>query len=180
MTKIFKKGDQMKFQIIKRNGNAVIPDAMFELCGMEDAKQISMVQLKSGILLMPESMSTYELVTLIDALNTQACEFLEVIAAECGPCEKEHRELSLEDVLSEFEVAVADWARESAGIGKNVKLECSPNEDSGAITLSPAPYRHNLMDVPYPILRYFLDFGYDLYALNELLVTESQEDSDAE
>lgn len=170
----------MKFQIIKRNGNAVIPDAMFKLCGMEAAKQISMVQLKSGILLMPESMSTYELVTLIDALNTQACEFLEVIAAECGPCEEEHRELSLEDVLSEFEVAVPDWARESAGIGKNVKLECSPNEDSGAITLSPAPYRHNLMDVPYPILRYFLDFGYDLYALNELLVTESQEDSDAE
>ena len=170
----------MKFQIIKRNGNAVIPDAMFKLCGMEAAKQISMVQLKGGILLMPESMSTYELVTLIDALNTQACEFLEVIAAECGPCEEEHRELSLEDVLSEFEVAVPDWARESAGIGKNVKLECSPNEDSGAITLSPAPYRHNLMDVPYPILRYFLDFGYDLYALNELLVTESQEDSDAE
>ena len=165
----------MKFQVIKRNGNAVIPDAMFKLCGMEDAKQISMVQLKGGILLMPERVNTYELITLIDALNTQACEFLEAIAAECGPCEEEHRELSLEEVLSEFEVTVPDWARESAGIGKSAKLECSPDEDSGTILLSPAPYRHNLMDVPYPILRYFLDFGYDLYALNELLVTESQE-----
>lgn len=173
MTKIFKKVNQMKFQVIKRNGNAVIPDAMFKLCGMENAKQISMVQLKGGILLMPERVSTYELITLIDALNTQACELLEAIAAECGPCEEEHRELSLEEVLSEFEVTVPDWARESAGIGKNAKLECSPDEDSGVITLSPAPYRHNLMDVPYPLLRYFLDFGYDLYALNELLVTES-------
>ena len=165
----------MNFQVIKRNGNAVIPDAMFKLCGMGAAKQISMVQLKGGILLMPERVSTYELITLIDALNTQACEFLKAIAAECGPCEEEHRDLSLEEVLSEFEVTVPDWARESAGIGKTAKLECSPNEDNGVITLSPAPYRHNLMDVPYPILRYFLDFGYDLYALNELLVTESQE-----
>lgn len=170
----------MKFQIIKRNGNAVIPDAMFKLCGMEAAKQISMVQLKGGILLMPERVNTYELVMLIDALNTQACEFLEAIAAECGPCEEEHRELSLEEVLSEFDVTVPGWARESAGIGKSAKLECSPDEGSGTITLSPAPYRHNLMDVPYPILRYFLDFGYDLYALNELLVTESQEGADAE
>ncbi len=170
----------MEFQIIKRNGNAVIPDAMFKLCGMETAKQISMVQLKGGILLMPESVSTYELVTLIDALNTQTCEFLETIAAECGLCEEEHRELSMEEVLSEFEVTVPDWAREGVGIGKTAKLECSPDADSGTVTLSPAPYRHNLMDLLYPVLRYFLDFGYDLYALNELLVTESQEDADAE
>ena len=86
MMKIFKKVNQMKFQVIERNGNAVIPDAMFKLCGMENAKQISAVQLMGGILLMPECMGTYELITLIDALNTQACEFLEAIAAECGPC----------------------------------------------------------------------------------------------
>ena len=47
----------MEFKVIKRNGNAVIPDGMFKLCGMEDAKLISMVQLNGGILLMPESVS---------------------------------------------------------------------------------------------------------------------------
>ena len=41
----------MEFKVIKRNGNAVIPDGMFKLCGMEDAKLISMVQLNGGILL---------------------------------------------------------------------------------------------------------------------------------
>ena len=45
---------------------------------------------------------------------------------------------------------------------------------------SKASYRHDLTDVPYPILQYFLDFGYDLYALNELLVAESQVQDDAE
>ena len=34
----------MEFQVIKRNGNAVVPDGMFKLCGMEDAKLISMVR----------------------------------------------------------------------------------------------------------------------------------------
>ena len=28
----------MEFKVIKRNGNAVVPDGMFKLCGMEDAK----------------------------------------------------------------------------------------------------------------------------------------------
>ena len=74
----------MEFKVIKRNGNAIVPDGMFKLCGMEDAKLISMVQLNGGILLMPESVSTYQLLMLIDALNEQACEFLEAVAAECG------------------------------------------------------------------------------------------------
>ena len=66
----------MECQVINRNRNAVIPEGMFKLCGMEDAKLISMVQLNGGILLMPESVSTFELITLIDALTGQACEFL--------------------------------------------------------------------------------------------------------
>ena len=33
-------------EVIKRNGNAVVPDGMFKLCGMENAKLISMVQLE--------------------------------------------------------------------------------------------------------------------------------------
>ena len=81
----------MEFQVINRNRNAVIPEGMFKLCGMEDAKLISMVQLNGGILLMPESVSTYQLLMLIDALNEQACEFLEAVAIECGPAEEEHR-----------------------------------------------------------------------------------------
>ena len=48
----------MELKVIKRNGNAVVPDGMFKLCGMENAKLISMVQLNGGILLMPESVST--------------------------------------------------------------------------------------------------------------------------
>ena len=31
----------MEFKVIKRNGNAVVPDGMFKLCGMENAKLIS-------------------------------------------------------------------------------------------------------------------------------------------
>ena len=88
----------MEFQVINRNRNAVIPEGMFKLCGMEDAKLISMVQLNGGILLMPESVSTYQLLMLIDALNEQACEFLEAVAAECGPAEAEHRDMTLDEV----------------------------------------------------------------------------------
>ena len=84
----------MEFKVIKRNGNAVIPDGMFKLCGMEDAKLISMVQLNGGILLMPESVSTYQLLMLVDALNKLACDFLEAVAIECGPAEEEHRDTS--------------------------------------------------------------------------------------
>lgn len=170
----------MEFRVIKRSGNAVIPDGMFKLCGMEDAKQISMVQLNGGILLMPERVSTYQLLMLIDALNDQACAFLEAIAAECGPAEEEYAGTALADILGEFEIVVPDWLRERAGIAKDAKLECDPNEESGTITLCQASYRHDLMDVPYPILQYFLDFGYDLYALNEMLAAESQEQDDAE
>ena len=93
----------MEFQVINRNRNAVIPEGMFKLCGMEDAKLISMVQLNGGILLMPESVSTYQLLMLIDALNEQACEFLEAVAAECGPAEAEHRDMTLDEVLREFD-----------------------------------------------------------------------------
>ena len=98
----------MEFKVIKRNGNAIVPDGMFKLCGMENAKLISMVQLNGGILLMPESVSTYQLLMLIDALNEQACEFLEAVAAECGPAEAEHRDMTLDEVLREFMVAVPD------------------------------------------------------------------------
>ena len=51
----------MEFKVIKRNGNAVVPDGMFKLCGMEDVKLISMVQLNGGILLMPESVEQHEI-----------------------------------------------------------------------------------------------------------------------
>ena len=50
----------MEFQVINRNRNAVIPEGMFKLCGMEDAKLISMVQLNGGILLIPESVRSEE------------------------------------------------------------------------------------------------------------------------
>ena len=77
----------MEFRVIKRNGNAVVPDGMFKLCGLENVKLISMVQLNGGIQLMPESVSTFDLITLIDSLTGQACEFLEALAAECGEAE---------------------------------------------------------------------------------------------
>ena len=130
----------MEFKVIKRNGNAVVPDGMFKLCGMENAKLISMVQLNGGILLMPESVSTFELITLIDALTGQACEFLEAVAAECGPAEAEHRDMTLDEVLREFTVAVPDWAREKAGITADTKLDCEASEDAGVIAVYPASY----------------------------------------
>ena len=133
----------MEFQVINRNRNAVIPEGMFKLCGMEDAKLISMVQLNGGILLMPESVSTYQLLMLIDALNEQACEFLEAVAAECGPAEAEHRDMTLDEVLRELTVAVPDWAREKAGITVDTKLDCEASEDAGVIAVYPASYaRH--------------------------------------
>ena len=170
----------MEFKVIKRNGNAVVPDGMFKLCGMENVKLISMVQLNGGILLMPESVSTFELITLIDALTGQACEFLEALAAECGPAEEDQEGLAPADVLSEFEIILPDWLRKHAGIAEDAKLECDPVEEDGKLTLCKASYRHDLTDVPYPILQYFLDFGYDLYALNEMLVAESQVQDDAD
>ena len=84
------------------------------------------------------------------------------------------------DVLSEFEIVLPDWLRKHAGIAEDAKLECDPVEEEGKLTLCKASYRHDLTDVPHPILQYFLDFGYDLYALNEMLVAESQEQTDAE
>ena len=159
--------------------DAVVPDGMFKLCGMENAKLISMVQLNGGILLMPESVSTFELITLIDALTGQACEFLEAVAAECGPAETEHRDMTLDEVLREFTVAVPDWAREKAGITADTKLDCEASEDAGVIAVYPASYRHDLTDVPRSILQCLLASGHSLYALNDILTAES-ENSDAE
>ena len=106
----------MEFQVINRNRNAVIPEGMFKLCGMEDAKLISMVQLNGGILLMPESVSTYQLLMLIDALNEQACEFLEAVAAECGPAEAEHRDMTLDEVARwVFSALVSELLRDVVG-----------------------------------------------------------------
>ena len=169
----------MEFKVIKRNGNAVVPDGMFKLCGMENAKLISMVQLNGGILLMPESVSTYQLLMLVDALNELACDFLEAVAIECGPAEEEHRGMTLDEMLSEFAVAVPDWARESAGIAKNAKLECYTEDGSGTVLVQKASHRHDLTDIPHSILQCFLASGRSLYALNEILTAES-EDGDAE
>ena len=169
----------MEFKVIKRNGNAVVPDGMFKLCGMEDVKLISMVQLNGGILLMPESVSTYQLLMLVDALNELACDFLEAVALECGPAEEEHRGMTLDEVLSELAVAVPDWAREKAGITADTKLDCEASEDAGVIAVYPASYRHDLTDVPRSILQCLLASGRSLYALNEILTAES-ETSDAE
>ena len=169
----------MEFQVINRSRNAVIPEGMFKLCGMEDAKLISMVQLNGGILLMPESVSAYQLLMLVDALNKLACDFLEAVAIECGPAEEEHRDMTLDEVLSEFAVAVPDWARESAGIAKNAKLECYTDDGSGAVLVQKASHRHDLTDIPRSILQCFLASGRSLHALNEILTAES-EDGDAE
>ena len=169
----------MEFKVIKRNGNAVVPDGMFKLCGMENVKLISMVQLNGGILLMPESLSTYQLLMLVDALNELACDFLEAVAIECGPAEEEHRGMTLDEVLSEFAVAVPDWAREKAGITADTKLDCEASEDAGVIAVYPASYRHDLTDVPRSILQCLLASGHSLYALNDILTAES-EDGDAE
>ncbi|HJH87753.1 MAG: hypothetical protein ACLR5X_10835 [Oscillospiraceae bacterium] len=169
----------MEFKVIKRNGNAIVPDGMFKLCGMENAKLISMVQLNGGILLMPESVSTYQLLMLVDALNELACDFLEAVAIECGPAEEEHRGMTLDEVLSELAVAVPDWAREKAGITADTKLDCEASEDAGVIAVYPASYRHDLTDVPRSILQCLLASGRSLYALNEILTAES-ENSDAE
>ena len=169
----------MEFKVIKRNGNAVVPDGMFKLCGMENAKLIFMVQLNGGILLMPESVSTYQLLMLVDALNELACDFLEAVAIECGPAEEKHRGMTLDEVLSELAVAVPDWAREKAGITADTKLDCEASEDAGVIAVYPASYRHDLTDVPRSILQCLLASGRSLYALNEILTAES-ENSDAE
>ena len=130
----------MEFQVINRNRNAVIPEGMFKLCGMEDAKLISMVQLNGGILLMPESVSTYQLLMLIDALNEQACEFLEAVAAECGPAEAEHRDMTLDEVLREFTVAVPDWAREKAGITATVNSRSTSSSVMSRCSASAGPH----------------------------------------
>ena len=169
----------MEFKVIKRNGNAVVPDGMFKLCGMENVKLISIVQLNGGILLMPESVSTYQLLMLVDALNELACDFLEAVAIECGPAEEEHRGMTLDEVLSEFAVAVPDWAREKAGITADTKLDCEASEDAGVIAVYPTSYRHDLTDVPRSILQCLLTSGHSLYALNDILTAES-ENSDAE
>lgn len=169
----------MEFKVIKRNGNSVVPDGMFKLCGMENVKLISIVQLNGGILLMPESVSTYQLLMLVDALNELACDFLEAVAIECGPAEEEHRGMTLDEVLSEFAVAVPDWAREKAGITADTKLDCEASEDAGVIAVYPASYRHDLTDVPRSILQCLLTSGHSLYALNDILTAES-ENSDAE
>ena len=169
----------MEFKVIKRNGNAVVPDGMFKLCGMENVKLISMVQLNGGILLMPESVSTYQLLMLVDALNELACDFLEAVAIECGPAEEEHRGMTLDEVLSEFDVVVPSWARESAGIAKNAKLECYTEDGSGAVLVQKASHQHDLTDIPRSILQCFLASGRSLYALNDILTAES-EDGDAE
>ena len=169
----------MEFKVIKRNGNAVVPDGMFKLCGMENVKLISIVQLNGGILLMPESVSTYQLLMLVDALNELACDFLEAVAIECGPAEEEHRGMTLDEVLSEFAVAVPDWAREKAGITADTKLDCEASEDAGVIAVYSASYKHDLTDVPRSILQCLLASGHSLYALNDILTAES-ENSDAE
>ena len=165
----------MEFKVIKRSGNAVVPDGMFKLCGMENAKLISMVQLNGGILLMPESVSTYQLLMLVDALNELACDFLEAVAIECGPAEEDHRGMTLDEVLSEFAVAVPSWARESAGIAKNAKLECYTEDGSGAVLVQKASHQHDLTDIPRSILQCFLASGRSLYALNEMLTAESED-----
>ena len=103
----------MEFQVINRNRNAVIPEGMFKLCGMEDAKLISMVQLNGGILLMPESVSTYQLLMLIDALNEQACEFLEAVAAECGTATVNSRSTS-SSVMSRCSVSAGPHSAATA------------------------------------------------------------------
>ena len=170
----------MEFQTIKRNGNAVIPEAMFKLCGMGNTEKISMLKLNGGILLMPERVSTYQLLMLTDAMNMQSCEFLEAVAAECGTTEEPYEGKTLDDVLSEFQIAVPDWAREGAGISESVKLECRSDENTGSITVYPASYRHDITDLPRPVLQCFLDFGYSLYALNEHLMEESEDCADGE
>ena len=150
----------MEFQVINRNRNAVIPEGMFKLCGMEDAKLISMVQLNGGILLMPESVSTYQLLMLVDALNELACDFLEAVAIECGPAEEEHRGMTLDEVLSEFDVVVPSWARESAGIAKNAKLECYTDDGSGAVLVQKASHRHDLILSDYSHVRLSTLYNY--------------------
>ena len=86
--------------------------------------------------------------------------------------------MTLDEVLSEFAVAVPDWARESAGIAKNAKLECYAEDGSGAVLVQKASHRHDLTDIPRSILQCFLASGRSLYALNEILTAES-ENSDA-
>ena len=111
---------------------------MFKLCGMEDAKLISMVQLNGGILLMPESVSTYQLLMLVDALNRAGVRV-------SGGGRRRMRSgrgqntgtMTLDEVLREFTVAVPDWAREQAGITENAKLECLRlSEDAGVSSRS--------------------------------------------
>ncbi len=64
---------------------------------------------------MPESVSTYQLLMLIDALNEQACEFLEAVAAECGPAEAEHRDMTLDEVLRVYGCRAGLGARKRLG-----------------------------------------------------------------
>ena len=87
--------------------------------------------------------------------------------------------MTLDEVLSEFDVVVPSWARESAGIAKNAKLECYTDDGSGAVLVQKASHRHDLTDIPHSILQCFLASGRSLYALNEILTAES-EDGDAE
>ena len=88
-------------------------------------------------------------------------------------------DMTLDEVLREFTVAVPDWAREKAGITADTKLDCEASEDAGVIAVYPASYRHDLTDVPRSILQCLLASGHSLYALNDILTAES-ENSDAE
>ena len=59
----------MEFKVIKRNGNAVVPDGMFKLCGMENAKLISIENTASTITEWSENAvrQTVERVTVLSA-----------------------------------------------------------------------------------------------------------------
>ncbi len=118
------------------------------------------------IVLAKGKMSAMDMVKTIESLTDLTHLYLEVLAKNCGVCEKCGHCEDLEDE----DIKLPEYLLEIAGVPTDAKLCAYVEEDSGIVRVEEADYESDITDVPKDLRNLLQNYGICMGELDALLV----------
>lgn len=164
----------MKFVKEPNKSGITIPAPAIKLSGL-DGLPLELHTLPGAAVVISGEMEAMELIRTVESLEALAVSLLLHLGRSCGKCDhcgEQNKECPVVNSFGTPDVLVPAWALDEAGIPRDAKLTCGPDEKSGEIRISAAEYEHDLTDVPPFVIAAFRTAGRCLGALEEHLMME--------
>lgn len=161
----------MKFNQMIYDTGAHIPHLALSLAMLTDEECLEMFVKDGALVLTKSKMTAMDIIKTIEQIEEISIGLSIMLAESCGPCSDCEDGCPYPDP-EEPDIELPGYLLEEAGIPCDAKLIATADEETETVMIYPAPYKHDLRDVPSWILTMLEDNGACLGKLEEYLHTD--------